>query len=246
MITKEKINYHPAYNKKHTSSIILIHHLGGVPEQLKNHIDFLNQNGFAVYSYPTFLNGKSQWKDFLPLLKKTKAGVVKIWTEELEEVLDQCPGNKILFSFSFPSLAALLAASRRKDIKAVICDSGPFSYLFLVTWRFFTYYQSISNIFLKIYLTSQMYLTFKAAYIKKDIQKQLPNIPINFPVLSIQSLKDQQVPPSYINRFFSKIKKVRLTVCLLKHSAHLQGLKTETNFYIKNILNFLNKISSPP
>ena len=242
MTIKEKINYHPSNNRKHTSSIILIHHLGGVPEQLNHHIEFLNRNGFDVYNYSAFLNGKSQWKDFLPLLKKTKAGVVKIWTEELEEVLDQCQGDKVLFSFSFPSLAALLAASRRKDIKAVICDSGPFSYLFLATWRFFTYYQSISNIFLKIYLTGQMYLAFKASYIKKDIQKQLPNIPINFPVLSIQSLKDQQVSPSYINHFFSKIKKVRLTVCLLKHSSHLQGLKKETDFYIKNVLNFLKKI----
>ena len=242
MTTQEKINYHPAYNKKHTSSIILIHHLGGVPEQLNHHIEFLNRNGFDIYSYPAFLNGKSQWKDFLPLLKKTKAGVVKIWTEELEEVLDHCQGNKILFSFSFPSLAALLAAPRRKDIKALICDGGPFSYLLLAIWRFFTYYQSISNIFLKIYLTGQMYLAFKASYIKKDIQKQLPNIPINFPVLSIQSLKDQQIPPSYINRFFREIKKISLTVCLLKHSPHLQGLKTEREFYIKNVLNFLKKI----
>lgn len=246
MTTKEKINYHPSYKKKHTSSIILIHHLGGVPEQLKHHIEFLNQSGFDVYSYPAFLSGKSDWKDFLPVIKNSKEGVVKIWTKELEEVLDQCQGNKILFSFSLPSLAALLAASKRKDIKAVICDSGPLSYLFLATWRLFTHYYSISNTFIKTYLTIQMYLAFKAAYIKKDIQKQLPNIPINFPVLSIQSLKDQQVPPSYINRFFRKIKKVRLTVCLLKHSAHLQGLKTETDFYIKNVLNFLNKISSSP
>lgn len=246
MITREKINYHPAFHKKHTSSIILIHHLGGVPEQLKHHIEFLNQNRFDVYSYPAFLSGKSDWKDFLPIIKNSKEGVVKIWTKELEEVLDQCQGDKILFSFSLPSLAALLAASKRKDVKAVICDSGPFSYLFLATWRLFTHYYLISNTFVKIYLTLQMYLAFKTSYIKKDIQKQLPNIPLHFPVLSIQSLKDQQVPPSYINHFLSKLKKIRLTVCLLKHSSHLKGLKTETEFYIKNVLNFLKKISSSP
>ncbi len=234
--------YHASDNKKHNTLIVLVHHLGGVPEQLKHHIAFLNQNGFDVYSYSAFLSGKSHWNDFLPTMKNAKEGVVKIWSKELEEVLDQFKEDKVIFSFSFPSLAALLTASKRKDIKALVCDGGPFSHLLLAVWRFFTYHHPIHNIFFKIHLTIQMYLAFKPSLIKSSIKKQLPLLPKNLPVLSLQSLKDRQVPPAYINNCFSKIKHINLNVCQLKHSAHLQGLKTEREFYIKNVLDFLKKI----
>lgn len=242
MNIKNNGQYHFASNKKkHSTLIILVHHLGGVPEQLKHHITFLNQSGFDVYSYCAFLNGKSHWKDFLPIIKKTKEGVMEIWTKELEKILSQFKEDKIIFSFSFPALAALLAASKRKDIKTLICDGGPFSHLLLAVWRFFTYYHPIHNIFLKIYLTGHMYLAFKPSFIKKSIKKKLPHLPEDLPVLSLQSIKDQQIPPPYINSFFNKIKHINLTVCQLKNSAHLQGLKTERDFYIKNILDFLRK-----
>ena len=234
--------YHASSKKRYNTLIVLVHHLGGVPEQLNHHIAFLNQNGFDVYSYSTFLSGKSHWKDFLPIIKKTKEGVVKIWSKELEEVLDQFKEDKVIFSFSFPSLATLLTTSKRKDIKALVCDGGPFSHLLLAVWRFFTYHHPIHNIFLKIYLTSQMYLGFKPSFIKKSIKKQLPHLPKNLPILSLQSIKDQQVPPSYINSFFSKIKHINFSVHQLKNSAHLQGLKTERELYIRSILNFLKKI----
>lgn len=236
--------YHASSKKRYNTLIVLVHHLGGVPEQLKNHIFFLNQNGFDVYSYSAFLSGKSHWKDFLPIIKKIKEGVVKIWSKELEEVLNQFKEDKIIFSFSFPSLAALLTTSKRKDVKALICDGGPFSYLLLSVWRFFTYYHPIHNIFLKTYLTSQMYLGFKPSSIKKSIKKQLPHLPKNLPILSLQSIKDQQIPPSYINSFLSKITHINLSVCQLKHSDHLQGLKTEREFYIKNTLDFLKNINN--
>ena len=241
MTTKINGEYHVSNKKKYSTLIIMVHHLGGVPEQLKHHITFLNQSGFDVYSYSAFLNGKNHWKDFLPIIKNTKEGVVEIWAKELEDILDQFKEDKIIFSFSFPALAALLAASKRKDIKALICDGGPFSHLLLAVWKFFTYYHPVRNIFSKIHLTSRMYLGFKPASIKKSIKKQLPHLPESLPVLSIQSIKDQQIPPSYINSFFSKIKHINLTVCQLKNSIHLQGLKTEREFYIKNILQFLKK-----
>ena len=236
-----KINgrYHASGNKKYNTLIILVHHLGGVPEQLKHHITFLNQNGFDVYSYPAFLSGKNHWKDFLPIIKNTKEGVVKVWSKELEEVSDQFKEDKIIFSFSFPSLSALLTASKRKDIKALICDGGPFSHLFLAVWRFFTYHQPIPNIFFKLYLTIQMYLAFKPSLIKRNIKKQLPNLHENRHVVSLQSLKDRQIPSAYINSFFNKIKHINLSVCQLKYSGHLQGLKTERETYISGVLDFL-------
>ena len=132
-----KGTYHSSGNKKHDVLIVLVHHLGGVPEQFKCHVEFLNQNGFDVYTYPLFLSGKEHWKDFFPMMKKNKMGIVETWAEELKQQLNQLSGDKIIFSFSYPSLSALLIAFERKDIKALICDGGPFSHLISASWRFF-------------------------------------------------------------------------------------------------------------
>ena len=234
--------YHLSDNKKYTPVIVLVHHFGGVPEQLKYHVEFLNQNGFDAYTYPAFLHGKNHWKQFFPMIKKTRSGVVKIWTEELEQHLNQLTGDKVIFSFSFPSVAALLAIPKRNDIKALICDGGPFSNLSLASWRFFTYYHQVTNIFLKIYLTGKMCMAFKALSIKKKIRRNLSYIPKDFPILSLQSIQDQQVPPSAINQLLEKMKQVHLTICQLKHSSHLEGLKKERKFYIENVLRFLERI----
>ena len=230
-------------NKKYDTTVVFVHHLGGTPEQLNPHVAFLNQGGFDVYTYPAFLNGKERWEDFSPLIKKSRMGILEKWVEELEQQLDQLNGSKIIFSFSFPSVAALMVISKRKDVKALICDGGPFFDLWSASWRFFTYHQDIGNIFFKIHLTCKMYFAFRILSIRKKIKKQLLRIPKGFPILSFQSEQDQLVPASSINKFFKQMKQVHLTIALLKHSSHLQGLKEERYFYIENVLTFLQKVT---
>ena len=229
--------------EKYDTTLVFIHHLGGEPIQLKHHLEFLNQNGFETYTYPAFLHGKEHWKAFFPLIKYHRKGIVEIWTEELEQQLNQLNGEKIIFSFSFPSVSALLAISKRTDIKALICDGGPFFDLGSASWRFFTYHQKIKNIFFKIYLTGKMYFYFQSFFLRRKIKKQLNHIPKNFPILSLQSEKDQMVPTSSINKFFKQINQVDLTTVLLKDSAHLEGLKKERDLYIESVLTFLRKVA---
>ena len=249
MIPTNKTNpngkYHRSNNTKYNTLVVLVHHLGGTPEQLKYHVRFLNQNGFDVYTYPAFLHGKSHWKEFSPIIKKEKSQVLEIWTEELKMHLNHLPGTKIIFSFSFPSAAALMAILERTDIKALICDGGPFLNLPLATWRLFTHHYHITSLFMKIYLTGKMCMDFKLLSVGKKLIRNLPHIPSHFPVLSLQSEKDRQAPPSSINKLFKIMKQAHLTVCRLKHSPHLEGLKTEKSFYIKNVIAFLKKVSSP-
>ncbi|MDE0119885.1 MAG: DUF829 domain-containing protein [Bdellovibrionales bacterium] len=233
----------PSHKKKHDTKIIFIHHLGGEPVHLKHHVEFLNQNGFDVYTYPAFLHGKEDWDAFFPLIKKSKKGILEIWTEELEQQLNQLNGKKIIFSFSFPSVSALLAISKRTDIKALICDGGPFLDLWSSCWRFFTYHQQIKSVLFKLYLTGRMYFAFQALSIRRKIKKQLMHIPKNFPILSLQSEQDQLVPASSINKFFKQMKQVHLTTVPLKDSAHLEGLKKERDFYMKSVLTFLQKVT---
>ena len=88
-----------------------------------------------------------------------------------------------------------------------------------------------------------MYFAFQALFIRKKVKKQLICIPKNFPILSLQSEKDKLVPVSSINKFFRQIKQVYLTIALLKHSAHLEGLKKERDLYMENVLAFLQKVT---
>lgn len=243
MISTDKVNtkgqYHKSGNRKYNVLIVLIHHLGGVPEQFKYHVEFLNQNGFDVYTCPFFLSGKEHWKAFFPMMKKNKIGIVETWAKELEQQLNDLSGNKIIFSFSYPSLSALLIASERKDIKALICDGGPFSHLISASWRFFTYHLKTNNIFLKFYLVGKMYFAFYDKFAWKKV-KQL-NLPHHFPILSFQGEKDQLIPPLFINDFFKKIKHVNLNVCRLPNSSHLEGLKQDRKLYVEAVFNFLKK-----
>lgn len=233
--------YYSSESKSCDTLIVLVHHLGGVPEQLKHHVKFLNENGFDVYTYPAFLHGKDHWRDFLPAVKKSKKEVLEIWREELENHLNTLPGFKIIFSFSFPSKAAFLAIPKRSDIKALICDGGPFVNFPLISWRLLTYYHGVTNVFLKIYLTMKMCLAFKYVFPGK-LKSTLSLIAKGFPILSLRAEQDKQVSPLAIRKFFDKIQQADITVCHLKDSAHLKGLKTEREFYIKNVLEFLEKV----
>ena len=233
--------YHSSENKKHDLIIVLVHHLGGEPEQLKYHVQFLTQNGFDVYTYPAFLHGKDHWRGFLPALKKNKKAVLEIWAEELEQHLKSLPGLKIIFSFSFPSACVFLLIPKRKDIKALICDGGPFMNFPLMCWRLLTHYHGVSNVFLKIHLMIKMNVRFKCLFVGKRLKHFLSLIPKGFPILSLQAEQDKQVPPVYINKFLELVKQADIIVCRLKKSAHLKGLKTERELYIKNVLKFLNK-----
>ncbi len=233
--------YYKSDNKKHDTLIVFVSYMGGTSDRLKYHIEFLNQNGFDVYTYPAFLHGKDHWKDFFPAIKTHKAGVLETWTEELRQHLNHLPGEKAIFGFSFPSSAVFPIIHERADIKALICDGGPFLNFPLAAWRFFTYHQRTNNIFLKIYLTAKICRAFRFLSTMKIIKKSLPLIPKNFPVLSLQAERDRLVPPSSINKLLKKMKQASLTVCRLKHSAHLEGLKKDKKFYMENVLNFLEK-----
>ena len=235
-----KGKHHLSDNKKYNVLIILIHHLGGVPEQFKYHIEFLNQSGFDVYTYSFFLSGKEKWKEFFPMIKKNKTGIVETWAEELKQQLNRLRGDKIIFSFSYPSLSALLVASERKDIKALICDGGPFSHLFSASWRFFTYHLRADNIFLKFYLAGKMYFVFYDKFAWKKVKTL--KLPLHFPILSLQGERDQLIPPVFISDFFQKIKNLNLSVCRLQNSSHLEGLKKDRELYIETVLSFLKKI----
>ena len=86
-----------------------------------------------------------------------------------------------------------------------------------------------------------MALAFKYLFPGK-IKSTLSLVSKGFPILSLRAEQDKQVSPLVIDKFFQRIKQADITVCHLKKSAHLKGLKTEREFYIKNVLEFLEKV----
>ncbi len=238
--------YHTSAEKKYDTLIVFVHCFGGVPEQLKYHIDFLNAAGFDAYTYPAFLNGQDYWTDFLKKIKPLNNSVIKIWTQELTTHLDELGTQrpKVIFSFSLPSAAAFLASRQRKDIPAIICDGGPFTQILPISWRYLTHYQKIKNPLLKIYLTSRMALAFQAFSIKKTLHKALCQLPKDYPVLNFRAVQDQQVPSWFIHNTLKPAQHINLQICHLKSADHLEGLKKEPELYIKTTLEFLKQVSN--
>ena len=237
--------HHISANKTQDPLIVLLHCLGGMPEQLKYHINFLNEAGFDVYTYPAFLSGQDHWRSFLKNTQELKSSVMEIWTQELKHHLDQLGTgrSKIIFSFSLPSAAVFLASAQRKDIPAIICDGGPFIQIPSISWRYLTHYQKIKNLFLKIYLTGVMAQAFQVFSIKKNLQKALHQFPRKYPVLNFRALQDQQVPSWCIHDTLKPAQQINLQVCHLKSADHLEGLKKEPELYIKTTLEFLKQVS---
>ena len=237
--------YHTSANRKYNLLIVFVHCFGGMPEQLKYHINFLNEAGFDTYTYPAFLNGQDYWRSFLKKIKNLNSSVIKIWTQELKYHLDQLGTQrpKVIFSFSLPSAAAFLASIQRKDVPAIICDGGPFTQILPISWRYLTYYQKIKNPILKIYLTGRMAVAFQAFSIKKTLHKALYQLPRKYPVLNFRSVQDQQVPSWFIHSTLKPAQHINLQVCHLKSADHLEGLKKEPELYTKTTLQFLKQIS---
>ena len=260
--------YYPAKNQKHKLLVVMLHCLGGHTKQLKRHIAFLNSAGFSVSTYLAFGHsrggrGELQSFDSLPeatSLKqkhsqqtefsvrsfvsalKNKKEVLEIWREELNQHLKGLPkGPKVIFSLSLPSVSALLSISYRKDIKALICDGGPFLHFPVCVYRLFSCYYKIPSLWLKLYLSMQMMWCFRSLLWGRVTKKIF--LPKNFPILSLRGAKDQQVHPADIHLFLKKIKVTKPQVCLLKHSDHLKGLKTEPKLYTQTVLSFLYKIN---
>lgn len=238
--------HHMSDNKIYDPLIVFLHCFGGVPEQLKYHINFLNEAGFDVYTYPALFNGQNHWKHFVKQANELKNNAIEIWTQELENHLNELGTGrpKVIFSFSLPSAAAFLVSAQRKDIQAIICDGGPFVQIIPISWRYLTHYQKIKNPLLKVYLTAIMTLVFQAFSIEKLLIKAFKQLPKNYPVLNFRALKDQQVSSQFIEDTLKPAGHINLQICHLKNADHLEGLKKAPELYTKTTLQFLKQVSN--
>ena len=239
-----EINKYPAKNKKYKETIVFVHHFGGNARSYLRHIQFVNELGFDAVSFSLSYNSDDFPKE-VPWDSNFEIGYVHIWKEEIESVLNQLSGPKVLFGFSNPSGAMLLAAARRNyvDISAVICDGGPFlntlkMMLPVITApkRQFTWKTKVGIIFLNRMLFGKNY--------NQQAKSALESVPSRVPFLSIRSWRDKLVPSSNIDEYFSMNPKIDLEVLSLTEADHLQGLKTHPDEYKSRVGDFLIRVSS--
>ncbi len=248
MAKTEQIGLLPYNGKVHeppekTSPVVfvLVHHYGGNNKTLYRHIKLVNSLGYTAVSFE--LEGAHNQKLFLPpISKKFKWGLRYMWADRIEEILNLVSGEKVIFTLSNPSFSVLDAVYRinAKDIKAIICDGGPFldiirCYLNLFTYAFkYNFFlRSLQLFFGAIYWNPLNYKAHAKKYIKSFDQK--------VPLLSIRAENDMLVPVKSIDKCLATYNPELITRVLVKGVGHLMGIKKEKIFYRQCIIDFLRK-----
>ncbi|MCB0349848.1 MAG: hypothetical protein KDD38_01615, partial [Bdellovibrionales bacterium] len=239
----------PARNKKYKEVAVFVHHYGGNRHSFKRHMNWLNELGFDCVTFDLPLHSLNEIKRRLPIGKDWSIGLRHVWADKIEQVLGSLTEDKFVFSFSSTSAAALTAIERRHaiDVKAWICDGGPFADLSL----------GIDNL-----IRSQGLFKFKSRLLEYsfirtpfskicalalglykydiDSQKSLLALPKGFPVISVRGGQDHLVRGDMIdNMFLTAFNHIDLQRVILHSAGHLTGLKDEPENYKYVIGNFL-------
>ena len=219
--------------------IVMIHNMWGSHKTFKRHVDFFNSHGYSCITFDLIRGSRSS--DSAPTqdsLKNTFRFLYLNWVEQISDVLDSIPGPKILFSFSGPSLAALISASVRTDIYSYICDGGPFKELWQCIYRMYTLEKPIKNPILRFCMTTLSCVLW-GPWASAHLARALHHWPSRVPVLSIRGGCDPIVYPQNIDTVFSPHHHIKLTVHTIKKGQHLDGLKNFPEDYTTAVLTFL-------
>lgn len=242
-----------APSKKFKETIVFVHHFGGNKKSTRRHQDILLQAGYDCVTFNLYYHSFSGKMTFKKRLKSMfrhflsgRRNFIHQWTHELSTILDLIPGDKILFSLSSPSVsvASSIATHQRKDIKAWVCDCGPFLEAWTCFWNYNKYEAQIKNPIFLLLFNSLGFLMFGGIGYKSHVQKWLLSFSKGFPVLSLRAENDQLVPPSAIDKFFSVYNDLNIQIHCFKQAGHLTAIKSHAFEYSQVILTFLQKHSS--
>jgi len=234
--------FFPSSDKKFRETIILVHHFGGSFQALKRHQQFFNELGFDCVGFNLSFQNMltlNKW----PLTADFKLGPRAVWVDEIERILNAVSGPKIVVSFSFPSIAAAQAIARRwaSDVKAWICEGGPFVQVWRCYWNYLKHEKHVQNPLLLTSITSLFYQLLSGAKVEVNLQSALQKMPANFPILSIRGWQDPLVPLSAIEAAFQDTYKTDFQTLSLPHSGHIDGLKKDTDEYTLKVSAFLKE-----
>ena len=232
----------PAAERKFEPVVLMVPFFKGRKINLKRHAQFLNNIGFDVVVFDLHPTPK-KLSDSL-VSSTGSVGMKAIWTDQVEKLLNEIPGKKIVFSFSNPSAAAIAALARRNawDVLGLICDGGPSADLWQSMINYYTVEEpkpTWAEKALRATLMSALWSPRFLWDLKEDVQK----LPKNFPILSIRGWKDPLIPPHLIDPVFDVNPDLNLQKLALPEAVHLNGLKDFPKEYEPPVAKFLKSIS---
>jgi len=235
--------YLKAQKKRFEEIIVFVPFYFGHKENMKRHAALVNEIGFDCVIFNLTMNTFKAGLQF-PFNLRNGWGIKHLWAQEITKILDAFSGNKIIYSFSNPTSAALEAIELRqaKDIKALICDGGPFYDLLSCNWNFFTKESQIPTLPAKLFASFYGRIIWSIHH-ERELAKSFDSFPEKFPVLSIRGWQDALVPPTSIEKAFKKHPQLDLEILNLPQGGHMDGLKKFPEVYKPKVQNFLESVA---
>lgn len=249
-VSKKQLPFHGEFflakNKKFEELVFFVHFYEGSKKQLLRHIRMVNQMGFDAFAFQLEGTLHDILQLHLPISAQGKFGTKHIYADQIERLLNEVPGNKIVYTFSNPSASAIEAMARRhcSDTVALICDSGP-------TARFIPSAYQLSKQkerfrFMPVTLaTASLFSIGWSPWMHKDLERDLNTFPEGFKILSIRGWKDQLIPPSHIDEVFEPHKQLDWSKLSLPEAEHLRGLRDFKEDYVPTVARFLKSVATP-
>jgi hypothetical protein len=168
-----------------------------------------------------------------------------VWADQIEGLLNEIPGDKILFSFSNPSASAIEAIAKRNaaDIKGLICDGGPSGQLWHSMVNYFTHEMNLFLYPVKAAAAIASASLWHPNFLKV-MHEDLEKFPKGFRLLSIRGWKDPLISPKMIDMVFEPHTQIDWQKLALPEGKHVNGLKDHPEEYKGPVLNFLREIAS--
>ena len=250
-----------ARKKRYEEIVVFVPFFGAVQRELARHVKLVNDLGYDAFTFDLekipaimdfsqgILTPLKKWRELkdhlkIPLNSHMKFGLKHVYADQIENILNLVPGNKIVFSFSNPTASAIEALARRNcvDIAGLICDSGP-------SGKFVDSFMNLAKIewkinFLALRWTLVPLLSFAwSPELHKDVSRDLEKFPDGFKILSIRGWKDLVIPPDHIDAIFDPHPKLSWRKLSLPEAAHLTGLRDFRSEYAPAVEKFMQEIS---
>lgn len=218
---------------------------GGKKPQIRRHIEMTNQLGFdavdvefdtSIFSFPDRIFSSQKG-----------LGYKHVWADQVEKLLNEIPGSKIVFAFSNPSSGAIEAIGRRKafDVVGLVCDGGPTAHYWDSLVKYYTT-ETPLPILPARWVAATLLTPLWSLNPRDTLTSDLAKFPKNFPILSIRGWKDHLIPPKHIDEVFEPQAHLNWRKLSLPEAGHLNGLRDFESEYLPPVSEFLTSIASKP
>ena len=235
-----------AEQKKSDDLIFFVHFYKGNKKLLRRHIEFVNELGFDAYAFN--LKDSAKQYHYIPYSHIAhKFGMKHALADQIQQHLDLLPEykTKLVYAFSNVAGCAIEAIARRlkddkKDIKGMVCDSGPGDHLIYSSYMLLEEEMHVTSWPLKILGTPAVTIGW-SPYLHHDIGHDLDTFPKGFPLLSIRGWRDKMISPKHIDEIFEPHKNLNWKKLSLPEAGHLNGLRDFPSEYRPAVEDFLHQ-----